>query len=49
MRGQIYTRAEDKKILRYIIANQEYSRVAGDQLWQKMEEQKVVEGRTAQA
>ena len=39
---QYYTRAEDEKTLRYIRHKQEYSRVGGEQLWEEMEQQKVL-------
>ena len=43
--NQKYTRTEDTAILSYVISNQEYSRVTGEQLWKDMEKQEVVEGR----
>ena len=42
---QRYSPSDDKAILSYIINNQEYSKVRGNQLWETMEEQKVVKGR----
>ena len=39
---QYYTRAEDEKTLRYIRHKQECSRVGGEQLWEEMEQQKVL-------
>ena len=39
---QRYTPADDEAILSYIITNGEYSKVGGYQLWEKMEEEKVI-------
>ena len=42
---QYYTRAEDEQILEYITNHQRYAWVCGRKLWQKMEEDGVLEGR----
>ena len=41
-----YTSKEDEKILRYLTINKEFGRVGSATLWQKMEEEEVVEGRS---
>ena len=43
---QVYSRTEDEMILHYIARMQAYNRVGGNQLWKKMEMERVVEGRT---
>ena len=43
---QYYTRAEDEQILDYIIKHQRYAWVGGTRLWQKMEEEELLEGRS---
>ena len=45
-RTEYYSNAEDRKILEYIVREQSYSRVKGDNLWQDMEKQKVLENRS---
>ena len=43
---QRYSPSDDKAILSYIINNEEYSKVKGTQLWERMEELQVVKGRS---
>ena len=43
---QRYSPSDDKAILSYIINKGDYSKVKGNQLWEKMEEEEVVKGRS---
>ena len=44
-----YTRGEDLNILRFIVENERFEDVRGNQVWHVMEERKVVEGRSWQS
>ena len=43
--GQRFTKEEDDAMLAFIAANPGYGKPGGKKLWEKMEEQKVLEGR----
>jgi hypothetical protein len=44
-----YTRVEDLNIIKFIAENKRYDNVGGNEVWQVMEERKVVEGRSWQS
>ena len=44
-----YTRDEDLKIIKFIIEKKRFDDVKGNELWQVMEDRKVVEGRSWQS
>ena len=44
--GQPYTKDEDNAMLSFIAANPGYGKPGGDKLWKKMQEEKLLDGRT---
>ena len=44
--GRSYTKGEDDAMLSFIAANPGYGKPGGDKLWKKMQEEKLLDGRT---